>query len=719
MRLRSQLTRRAFLKLTVTAGGGLLIGSYLAACTTETPTPTAIPSLPSATPVTPVATATLAPTATPTPIPPFEPNLFVRIDPDGLVTLTIHRSEMGQGARTTLAMILADELEADWSKIKLLQAPANSKFGSQITSGSGTTADNFLPLRQAAALARETLIAAAAQVWGVAPADCKAEQSSVVHTASGKRLGYGDLVQTAATVTLTGEPQLKPASDFKLIGKSLPRVDEPAIVTGAAQYGLDQRLPGQRFAVVAHCPVAGGTVVGYDATQAKAVPGVEAVVEIPGGVAVIANNTWAAIQGRAALTISWDEGSRATLSSDSIHQLLETRITKAIANETAEGLTTLDAFYETPPLAHTALEPVNCAADVQADHCDIWISTQNPGDVQTFVRNAIGLPTDVHVTLVGGGFGRRLEVDYAVEAAQVAKAAGLPIQLVWTREDDIQHDFYRQPTYHWLRAGWDKQTKALALWRHYVAGPGINGIAYHAGQDVLLEGLDVSYDIPGRASQAVITNMPLPTGPWRAVMNGPNAFANESFLDEVAAALKQDPLAFRLALLKDSDRLRPVVQLAAQKANWGGELPAGHAQGLACHTTYGLTSVAMVAEVSVQAGVVRVHKVVCAVDCGFVVHPDMVAQQMEGGIVFGLTALLKGEITLDKGRVQQSNFNDYPLLQLSEMPVVEVYGVPSDRPPQGVGEMAVPPIAPAVLNAVFTLTGKRIRRLPVRPSDLV
>jgi len=715
---RPKLTRRAFLKLTTAAGGGLLISSYLAACTTDTPAPTVAPTLAPTLSPQPSPTPLPEPTATPAPEPPFEPNLFVHIDPDGLVTLTIHRSEMGQGVRTSLAMILADELEAEWAKIKIVQAPANTKFDSQITSGSGTVSGAYDQLRQAGALARETLMAAAAQIWNVAPTECKAEQGVVTHTATGKQLGYGELVKTANTVTLTGDPKLKDPSEFKLIGKSMPRVDDPLIVSGRAVYGLDVRLPGQLFAVLARCPVEGGKVVSFDDSAAKAVAGVKAVVEIPNGVAVVAENTWAAIQGRAALTVTWDEGSRVVLSSDSIRQLLVTKVEKAIVNESAGELETLDAIYETPALAHAAMEPLNCVADVRADQCTLWISTQNPVDVQTFVRNAIGVPTEVNVTLVGGGFGRRLEVDYAVEAAYISKAAGVPVQLVWTRDDDLQHDFYREPTYHWLRAGWDKQTGELGLWRHYMAAPGINGLAYHGGQDVLQEGLDVSYQLNQRRTQALLTNMPLPTGPWRAVMNGPNAFANECFLDEVAATLKQDPLEFRLSLLSDSDRLKPVVELAASKANWGQTLPDGHAQGIACHTTYGLTSVAMVAEVSVEAGVVKVHKVVCAVDCGTVVHPDMVTQQMEGGIVFGLTSLLKNEITFDKGRVQQSNFNDYPLLQLAEMPVVEVYIQPSTRGPQGVGEMAVPPIVPAVANAIFAATGNRIRRAPLRAEDL-
>ena len=700
----SQITRRDFLKASFTTGGALLIGAFLDACApvVETEAPTAAP----------IATQT----STPVPEPPFQPNLFIRIDTDGSVTLTVHRSEMGQGVRTALAMILADELEADWTKVRVVQSPADFKTGNQLTGGSGSVAINYQPLREVGAMARQMLVAAAAEFWAVSVLECRAEMGEVIHEPTGRRIDYGKLVPATRDVKLLSLPQLKDPQDFRFIGKSMPRVDEPDIVTGSAIYGLDVRLPGMLYTTLARCPVPGGSAVDYDAAQAESVPGVRTVVRVPAGVAVIAENTWAAIQGRAALNITWDEGDNAVYSSEYIHQQMADRINTAILEESAEGLTTIEAFYETPYLAHAALEPVNCVADVRSDICEIWAPTQNPQDAQRSVEDAIGLPTTVHVTLLGGGFGRRLEVDYATEAALISKVVGAPIQLVWTREDDIQHDFYRQPTYHWLRAGWD-DTGELGLWRHYIDGPGLNGVLYREGRVILEEGLVAPYEIPNRISQAFLVNIPLPTGPWRAVMSAPNAFANEGFLDEVAAALERDPYDLRMQFLSENDRLRPVLEMAAEKANWGAELPEGRGRGIACHR-YNGSSVAMVAEVSVQDTAVRVHKVVCAIDCGTVVHPDMVAQQMEGCIVFGLTSLFKREITFEGGRVQQSNFHDYPLLQMSEMPEIEVYTVPSTRAPSGTGEMGVPTIVPAVVNAIYNATGIRIRHMPIRPEDL-
>lgn len=702
-----RVTRRTFLQVSFTVGGSLLIGSFFGShVAAHTSTPTASP----------VATAAVTPTLLPS-VAPFQPNLFVQIDRDGTVTLTVHRSEMGQGVRTALAMILAEELDADWASVRVVQSPANPQIGNnQRTGGSGSVADTYGPLRAAGSRARAILVTAASQSWSVKPQDCTTEAGFVINPATNQKLAYADLVTLANSVTEVASLPLKQPSEFRLIGTAVPRLDEPAIVAGKAIYGLDVRLPNMLFAVIARSPVPGGTLNKYDATQAMLVPGVRSVVEVPSGVAVLAETTWAAMQGRAALDLAWTPGTNAVFSSATMHQQLVDAMQKATTEEDKKSFTTIEATYETPYLAHAAMEPLCCVVDLQPDHCDVWAPTQNPQDVQTYVRDIVGVPTSVNVTLMGGGFGRRLEVDFCVEAANVAKAAGVPIQLVWTREDDIQHDYYRQPTYHWLRAGWGTDG-ALALWRHYIAGPGLNGVVYQVGSEVLEEGLRVPYQIEDIHSDTVLADIPLPTGPWRAVMAATNAFANECFIDEVAAALKKDPYEFRMELLPASSPEATVLQLAARAANWSAPPPTGHARGIACHT-YHDTTVAMVAEVSVTAGKLTVHKIVCAIDCGTVINPDMVAQQMEGGVAFALTALLHGEITFKQGQVEQSNFNNYPLLRMDEMPEVEVRIVKSIRDPQGTGEMGVPPLTPAVLNAVFALTGKRIRHTPLRAEDL-
>lgn len=470
------------------------------------------------------------------------------------------------------------------------------------------------------------------------------------------------------------------------------------------------------YATVARSFVPGGTVTTFDGTPARAVPGVRDVVRISNGVAVVADSTWAAMQGRAALVAGFEDGLLSAHSTSTIDQAMSDRLQAMVAAVSPSSLDTIEAEYQTPYLAHAPMEPLSCVADVRSDHCEVWAATQNPADVQTFVQKAVGVATTVHVTNVGGGFGRRLQVDFAVEAAETSKAVGRPVQVVWTREDDIKHDFYQPPTKHWLRAGMDASGQ-LAEWRHLIAGPGLNGEIYQVGRELLLDGLDVSYVIADKVTNAALVEIALPTGPWRAVIDGPNAFANECFLDEVAAKLARDPLELRLAMLSDRDVMKPVLALAADKAGWNAAVSGGRGRGIACHKR-AETPVAMVAEASVEKGAVRVHKVVCAIDCGSVVNPDMVVQQMEGGIVFGLTAFLYGDITFERGRVQQRNFDDYKLLQLAEMPEVEVHIVPSSRPPQGVGEMGVPPIAPAVANALFAVTGKRIRRAPVTAADL-
>lgn len=730
-------TRRRFLQVSFTAGGALLVG----ACTGDdggdaggsagTPTPnTGSTTSAGSTTTSPNSETTTPDTTAPNTTTPgttvqttdasseslFAPNLFVRIDPDGTVTLTIHRSEMGQGVRTSLAMILADELEADWTSIQIEQAPADPALGSQTTSGSGSVTDTYSTLRNAGATARTMLVAAAAGRWGVDVATCRAEQGGVVNTGTGERFGFGELVAAARGLDPPDNAPLKEPRDFGLIGTAVPRVDGPEIGTGAAVFGLDERVEGMLQAVVARCPVPGGTVVKFDASEAKAVPGVRSVVEVPSGVAVVADSTWAAIRGRQRLSVTWDEGDNAQWSTATIDAALRKVLDARVAAAAAAQGVTIEARYETPYAAHAAMEPVNCIADVRAESCRIIAPTQNPQAVQSFVAERIGLPTEVQVTLMGGGFGRRLEVDFALEAAEVSRAAGVPVQVVWTREDDFALDFCRQPTRHWLRGEWDS-TGTVRSWRHSLVAPGLNGIAYRAGNEVLEEGLEIPYSIERRTNESNVAAIPLPTGPWRAVMAGPNAFANECFFDEVAGALDRDPYELRMELLPADDPLRVVLELAATSAGWGSDMGSGRGRGIACHEYHG-TPVAMVAEVAVTGTEIRVDRIVCAIDCGLAVHPDMIAQQIEGSVAFALTSMFKSEISYEKGRVQQTNFDDHLLLGISEMPVVEVHIVPSEKDPRGVGEMGVPPVVPAVANAIGAATGIRIRRIPFRPDDL-
>lgn len=648
----------------------------------------------------------------------FAPNPWVRIAADGTVTLIVDRSEMGQGVVTSLAMLVAEELEVAPEQIRTEFAPAdpaysNPRLGEQVTGGSTSVRAGWQPLRRAGATAREMLIAAAASVWGVACDECRAANGHVMHLSSGRLLGYGALAETAATLPLPAHIALKSAAEFRLLGKPIPRIEIPDMVAGRTQYGLDSAPADSLFAVVLRSPVFGGRAAHFAADRALAVQGVRHVLPIESGIAVVADSFHAACKGREALQVTWDEGSKAGVNSAAIRQQFlraakrpgDTASSKGDANAVlAQTATVIEGVYETPYLAHATLEPMNCAAQVRQDGCDVWVPTQAQQGAQETAARASGLPKHavrIHTTYLGGGFGRRLEQDFVAEAVHVARAIGAPVQVVWTRDDDLQHDFYRPANYTLMRAAL-RRGKPIAWWQRIV-GPGL-----------ALDGADVPYAIANIHEEHVKSDPGVPTGAWRAVGASQNAFAIECFIDELAYVANKDPFEFRRTLLAKQPRHKAVLELAAAQAGWGRPLRGARGMGIATYHAFA-SWVAQVAEVSVaKDGCVRVHRVVCAIDCGMTVNPDTVAAQMEGAVAFGLSAALHEAITIEHGRVAQKNFEDYPLLRLREMPEVEVHIMPSAEPPGGVGEPGVPPVAPAVANAIFAATGQRLRALPLR-----
>ena len=673
--------------------------------------------------------------------PGFAPNAFIRIAPDGSITLFMPQAEMGQGTHTSMSMLLAEELEVTPEQVRLEHAPpddklyANPLFGEQITGASSSIRMFYEPLRRAGATARAMLIAAAAASWNVHAASCRAREGVVTHTPTGRTLSYGALAAKAATVPVPDKITLKDPKDFTLIGTPAKRPDTPSKVNGTAQYGIDVRLPGMLIATVAASPVLGGKVAGLDDEKAKAVPGVRQIVRLDDAVAVAADHMWAAKQGSAALEIRWEDGPNAKVSTaDVVEGLAKASETAGVtarkdgdpASALAGAAKEVEAVYESPFLAHATMEPMNCTVHVRRDGCEVWTGSQVLSRARAAAAKVTGLPLEkvvVHNHFLGGGFGRRLEVDYVTQAARIAKQVDAPVKVVWTREEDVQHDVYRPYYYDRFAAGLDAHGKPVA-WSHRIVGPSIMARFLPPG---FKDGIDIDavdgavqllYDIPAIQIEYVRHEEPvLNTGFWRGVGVTHNNFVVESFIDELAAVSKQDPVAFRRALLRKSPRALTVLELAAKEAGWGKPVPRGRGRGVALLFSSWGTYLAQVAEVEVTGSSdVRVRRIVCAVDCGQVVNPDIVKAQIESGVVYGISAALWGEVTLNNGRVEQSNFNNYRVLRMNETPPIDVRLVRNSEAPGGIGEPGTSVTAAALANAVYAATGKRLRKLPLQPG---
>ena len=670
----------------------------------------------------------------------FAPNAFVRIGRDDKVTLVMPQVEMGQGTYTSMSMLIAEELEVDLSQVTLEAAPPNDKLyanpllGFQVTGGSTSVMAMWEPLRRAGAVARVMLIAAAAAQWNVDPSSCHAEHGEVIHPPTGQRLKYGAVVDAAAKLPVPTSVTLKDPKDFTLIGTPAKRIDTPDKVNGKAVFGIDAVVPGMKFAAVAACPVFGGKLADVDDGKAMAIKGVRQVVRLDNAVAVIGDSTWVAIQGLAALDIDWDNGPNATLTTADIIRQMDTASQKPGVVARKEGdvdkalsgaARKVEAVYQLPFLAHAAMEPMNCTVHVRGDGCDVWVGNQVVSRAQATAAQVTGLPPEkvqVHNHLIGGGFGRRLDVDGITQAVAIAKQVDGPVKVIWSREEDIQHDVYRPYYYDRLTAGLDAQGMPVA-WSHRVTGSSILARwappAFKDGLDSdAVEGAakEMSYSIPNVLVDYVRYEPPpgITTGWWRGVGPAHNIFVVESFIDELATLAKKDPVDYRRRLLGNAPRMRGVLDLAAEKSGWGSPLPTGVGRGVSVQFAMG-SFLSQIAEVEVSKdGEVNVRSVVCAVDCGQIVNPDTITAQMEGGIVFGISAALWGEITFRNGRVEQGNFNDYRVLRINETPHIEVHLVKSTESPGGIGEPGTICVFPAVANAVFAVTGKRIRRLPIK-----
>ena len=663
------------------------------------------------------------------PPPVFKTTAFIHIGKDESVTFILPKAEMGQGPLTSLSQILAEELDADWTKVRAEFAPVDpALYGFQGVVGSMSIRTLWKPLRQVGATGRAMLIQAAAEKWSVPAAQLRTENGFVINTSTNAKLSYGTLAEAADKLPMPANVQPKDPKQFKIIGKPVKRLDSRAKSTGKQNFGIDVKQPNMVYAVLTRCPVFGGKVASFDASKTKAVPGVKDVVQISNGVAVIADSTWSAMQGRKVLDVKWDEGSNANQSTAAISRMFSELVAqpagKAARKQGDAGAALasagqkFEAVYEAPFQSHAPMEPMNCTAHVRADGCDVWAPTQMQTPARDIAAMVSGLKPEqvkIHSQFMGGGFGRRGSVDYVAEVVEIAKAVKTPVKLTWSREDDMQHDQYRPAAMVKLTASLDANGMPAAL-EIKVATPPF-GFMQDGLPGTAVAGLaDLEYKIPNLLVAYQGGEAGIPVTYWRAPGACQNTFCLESFVDELAVAAKKDPLEYRRAMLKDSPRLLGALNLAAEKANWG-KAPAGHFQGIGLINNIG-SYTAMIAEVSVTTGKLKVHKLTCAIDCGQVVNPLILQQQVEGGAVYGLTAALKGAITIEKGRAVQSNFHQYDMLRITEMPVIETHIVPSSAAPGGGGEASTPPVAPAIGNAIFAATGKRLRKLPIRDADL-
>jgi isoquinoline 1-oxidoreductase beta subunit len=731
------LDRRSFLKTSATGSAALLIGFHLPAS----------------------ANADSAEEQEKKPANPL--NAWVRITPDNHITLVLGKSEMGQGVMTALPMILAEELSVDWKNVSIEQADTNPNVYDLGTGGSGSVAGSWLPLRRAGAAARVMLVAAAAQRWNVNSNTCVAKDGGVLHGARKNFLTYGELVADAVKLPVPdfNTVELKNSDDFTLIGHDRHRVENKLKTTGAAKFGIDSRVQGMLYAVIARCPVFGGKPVSFDATKTKAVPGVRDVFMIDpvpegafsaGGVVVMAESSWAAIQGRKALNITWDEGPHASESSAELRKQFLSNVAAPgkryrddgdVDAALAGAAKKIEAVYELPFAPHACMEPMNCTVHIRSGGAEAWVPTQAPQWAQEIIAGVSKLPKEsvvVHTTLMGGGFGRRYQADFVMEAAQVAKASGKPVMVLWTREDDMQHDFYRPASYHHFQGGVDSNGK-LAAWKHFQTSTSIDAMwnpkeASSGEKSEFATAAFIPYETPNFRVEYTLAKSGVPRAWWRSVEHSSSGFVVESFVDELATAAGIDPFEFRLQLIGDDRKIpdftnpkegkpldtarqKAVLKLVAEKADWGKPLPKGVARGIAGYFSFE-TYTAAVAEVSIKNGEIHVNRLVYAVDCGRPINPDGIRAQVEGAAIYGISAALHDAITIKGGRVEQSNFNDYQMPRIKETPKTEIHIVMSKEDPTGIGEPGLPVVTPAICNAVFALTGKRMRRLPIRKEDL-